>query len=87
MVSDGFSEVFSQLKSDIAKLVFCTYHHLITLFITTFIADFGLVHFLLRNFNPLIGKMERDTLFSSTFATPLLRVCAVASTTNRDVLE
>ena len=25
-----------------AKLVFCSYHHLITLFITTFIADFGL---------------------------------------------
>ena len=42
MVSDWFSEVFSQKKSDIAKLVFCSYHHLITLFITTFIADFGL---------------------------------------------
>ena len=42
MVSDWFSEVFSKLKSDIAKLVFCSYHHFITLFITTFIADFGL---------------------------------------------
>ena len=42
MVSDWFSEVFSQWKSDIAKLVFCSYHHLITLFITTMIADFGL---------------------------------------------
>ena len=42
MVSDWYSEVFSQQKSDIAKLVFCNYHHLITLFITTFIADFGL---------------------------------------------
>ena len=27
---------------NIAKLVFCSYHHLITLFITTFIAEFGL---------------------------------------------
>ena len=42
MVSDWFSEVFNQQKSDIAKLVFYSYHHLITLFITTFIADFGL---------------------------------------------